>query len=117
MSEPTLPPGATYDAPPQLTEQSPYSYRLIRGKPAALAAWLHARGFDRTSVKVAGSECYRLERPSPRRERAIVIIFASGSILVQGHPQPRDEALALLCELVIEVEPAGAQLELFGGVR
>lgn len=114
MSQSTHPPGATYAAPPALIRQSSCSFRMASGTPGQLAAWLQQRGYGQ---RRAGDGVIRLERPAPAGERAIVLVFSSGAVLCQGSPGPRDALIALLSGLLAEPEPAGRQLELFGGVR
>ena len=108
------PPGATFERAPQLAEQSQFSFRLTSGTPAQLAEWLQARGY---SARRVDGGCWRCEKPTPRRERAVCLIFASGSVLCQGNPQPRDELIALLAGLGVDAAPEAEQLALFAEVR
>jgi hypothetical protein len=101
--------------PLALTRHGDWSFRLASGSAVDLAAWLFEHhGYSRRSVKNSLLECERCER-GPAHNRAIVIAFHSGAVLVQGSAQPRQTAADLLASLVIDTPPGAEQLRLFGG--
>jgi hypothetical protein len=92
----------------RLRPRSDCSFDLVAGRPADLALWLKDRGFSITTY-ITPPQHHRLEREAPARERAIVLIFKSGTTLCQGAAGPREETIALLRSLVVEEQPEAAQ--------
>jgi hypothetical protein len=102
---------------PTLKERTQFSFELATGRPGDLALWLEARGYDRVTLRNSIIEAYRLEGPRVGGQRAVITVFKSGVVVCMGHALPRTEAIDLLRSLVAQEEPAGEQLELFGGAR
>jgi hypothetical protein len=97
-----------------LTRAGDWSFKLHTGTPADLACWLDQRGYVRRTVKNSNLEAERLDK-GPLHNRAVIIAFASGAVLVQGSTGPRQEAVDTLATLVCDEMRPGEQLELFGG--
>lgn len=91
--------------PPALTRRTAISF--VTTDTEALARWLCARGYSPISPKP--NEAARLTRRA-----AIVILYASGSVVIQGKDAPATIAhLAALAQALAPAEQPSAQLDLF----
>jgi hypothetical protein len=70
----------------------------------SLYAWLIDHGFFPASIREPRTETARLYND----RGALVVLFATGSVLVQGKDQPR--TLALLGQLVVAEEQAAQEV-------
>jgi hypothetical protein len=100
---------------PALHRSGTWSFKIATGTAAELASWLvEQHGYTHRTVKNSMLECERCER-GPAHNRAIVIAFKSGAVIVQGSATPRYETVQILAGLVADDAPEGEQLDLFGG--
>jgi hypothetical protein len=100
---------ARFDDPPRLVRAKPTSFTT--NDTEALSTWLCEHGYDPIAPK-------QYEAARLRKRGAIVVLFASGRVLVQG--SPTKPTLDLLNALVAATEPhaePAAQLGLFSQGR